>query len=251
MATLKFMSIIVPISLALLVPGSYFSAQGPRTHDLSVQIPPSTEQNSPIQVSGEVSFHEELFADKVRTQWTLDANLLNLSGKTVLAYEVSIEAVPDHGGGVSHLAKVDHFFRSELPFTPGAQERLNVATPNWQLTPRKPGAAPRQPEATFKILFVQFADGSRFGTSAWGNDLRAIRSQTIEHLQAISEQSRSSGETGLRLGLASALQRQDNSKFASLVLGHIRDTLAREGPDRATAEIEESLSAAEKRKWML
>jgi hypothetical protein len=242
----------IPLSLLIvLFPSPHLATETPTTHELSIEISQNAEPNTPIQVSGQVSFHEELYADRVRTQWKINANLLNLSSKTILAYEVSIEAVPDHGGGVSHLAKVDHFFRSELPFTPDALLPLSVATPNWQMTPRTEKTALRLPEATFNVLFVEFADGSKFGASVWGNSLSAVRSQAIEHMRAISEQSRSLGATGLRLSLANALQIESNSKFTNLLLGHIRETLDTKGPDGAVDEIRELLSTAESRKRVL
>lgn len=232
------------LSLPLLLSSPWLLGE---THDFSLPIIDVSDQGSPIAVSGQVSFHEELAVDSVKTQWTIEAHLINTTNKTILAYEVSIDAISDHGGGVHHAEQADHFFRSELEFAPGAQEIVDVATPNQQLTPRKEGDTPKAPKASFKVIFVQFADGSKFGTSNWGSGLSRSREQTLERLRAVSEQSRTSGEGGLRLALAGALAREDNPKFTTIVLEHLRQTLDAKGPDSAAAEITEFLTAAEKR----
>jgi hypothetical protein len=47
--------------------------------------------------------------------------------------------------------------------------------------------------------------------------------------------------------LADALAREDNPRFTTIVLDHLRRTLDAQGPDSAASEISEFLTAAEKR----
>ena len=218
-----------------------------QTHDLSVQITDVGGSNTPIVASGQVSFHEVPSAESVKTQWSIEVRMLNVSGKTILAYEVSIRAMPDRGGPVVHTARADYFFRSELRFVTGSEETLNVPMRNWHVTPLEESARPKVPKASFEVIFVEFADGSKFGTSEWGSGLSAVRAQTIERLQSVSRQSQNSGEDGLRLALANEIGAGGDSEFARAVLNDVKTTLDDKGWRAATEQINGFLEAAKER----
>jgi hypothetical protein len=235
-------------ALLLLVLNSLLAGQ---THDVVLEISNVTGPDSPIEASGQTSFHEELSPDSCKTQTKIGARLVNVSKKTILAYEVSILAIPDCGGGMQHTVHADYFFRPELQFGPGAQEVADYDTPSWNVTPRKEGATPATPKATFEVIFVQFADGSKFGTSRWGTALPAVRKQTAEQLQVVLEAYRSSGEEGLALALAKARVYQDNPTFTNAILDDIKETLEAKGPEATAVEITAFLDAAQRRRSIM
>jgi hypothetical protein len=168
--------------------------------------------------------------------------LVNASTKTIVAYEVSIEATPDYGGGFEHVQQVDHYFDPQLQFVPGAQESLTFSGPGWSTGPRG-NAAPAVPRASFTVLFVEFSDGSKFGTSHWAAKLSDGRQRAVERMQEMAAAYQDSGEDGLRGSLTAALGRQDNP-FATLALmNRLKWILDSEGPDGLAKEVNEYLAA--------
>ncbi len=239
---------VVGSTLLLLVSGS---ALGGRTYDLLVQITDLSGPNSPIKASGKASFRQELSPDSVKTQCKIEIQLVNGSSKSILAYEVSIVAMSDYGGGIARTSQADYFFRPELELGPGAHESLDEPTPSWSVTPRKEGAKPITPKATFQVIFVQFSDGSKFGASQWGSALSAARQRTIKQLQLVLQGFRKSGEEGLRLALAKARGGEDNPASTDPVLDEVKETLEAKGPEAAVTEITGFLDAAQKRRSVM
>ncbi len=227
------------------------SSHGGQSYDLIVPMTDISSPHSPIKASGQASFHQDLSPDSVKTQCKIKVQLLNASNKSILAYEVSVVAVPDYGGGIGLTSQADYFFRPEQELGPGAQQSLDEPTPNWSVTSRKEGSKPATPKATFQVIFVQFADGSKFGASPWGAALSTVRKQTTEQLELVLEAFRSSGDEGLRLALAKARARLDNPAFTNEVLDDIKETLEANGPKAATAEITRMLDTAQRRKSVM
>ncbi len=235
-------------TLLILVSGSPLGGQN---YDLFTQIADLSGPDSPIKASGQASFHQELSAESVKSQWKIAARLVNVSNKTVLAYEASFELFPDYGGGVCRTQQADYFFRLELEFKPGVQQTVDEDSPSVDVTPREKGAKPTRPTASFRVIFVQFADGSKFGTSQWGTALSAVRKQTIERLQIVLEAFRSSGGEGLRLALAKARARPDNPALTNAILDDANDTLETKGPGAAAVQITGFLDAAQRRRSIM
>lgn len=111
------------VVLLLWCIGSAFPVFAQAYH-LSIPVTDSTGSSSPLAIRGDVSFQVQVSPDEVKTEWDMNVSLTNISSKPIIAYEVSIEAMPDQGPGVHFLDQVDHFFRPTLSFLPGAQELI-------------------------------------------------------------------------------------------------------------------------------
>jgi len=135
------------------------------TADSTVKITDASEPNSPLSVSGDVSFHQEFSANIEATQRHLNITITNVSNKLILAYEVSIDAKPDVGAGINHVARTDYFFNGIL--ARGAHE--TISDPARFVESTLPDHRPTGSRAIFRVVFVEFADGLKFGSSNWGS----------------------------------------------------------------------------------
>jgi hypothetical protein len=241
MASNAYISKLTTLLLLALTPCSALCKE---IHNLSVQVVDLGGADTPIGATGQVSFREDLSGQVVKTQWAMNIQMANTSSKTILAYEVLIRAVPDYGTAVSYTARADYFFRMELSFVPGAQQTISEARSDTHEIPYKEASEPSVPKAFFEVVFVEFADGSRIGTSKWGTQLSAVRQQTIEALNSVMKQSQESGETGLRNALTEKFGAQDNSGFVRGVLNDIRTTLDTKGFVEALKQINRFLQSA-------
>lgn len=235
------------VVLLLWCIGSAFPVFAQAYH-LSIPVKDSTGSNSPLAIRGDVSFEVQVSSDEVKTEWDINVSLTNISSKPIIAYEVSIEAMPDQGPGVHFLDQVDHFFRPRFSFLPGAQELIK----GWpsrvsQTSPRKEGTQPTASEAVAKVLFVEFEDGSIFGRSDWGKSLSGARKVTVDRIQEILNTVQASGPDALETSLAAEVARRDNPAVTQALMNHLKETLKASGPDAAVSALNDSLKTAEAR----
>lgn len=236
------------VVLLLWCIGSAFPVFAQAYH-LSIPVTDSTGSSSPLAIRGDVSFQVQVSPDEVKTEWDMNVSLTNISSKPIIAYEVSIEAMPDQGPGVHFLDQVDHFFRPTLSFLPGAQELITGGPSRVsQTSPRKEGTQPKDSKAVAKVLFVEFEDGSKFGRSDWGKNLSAARKVTVDRIQEILNTVQATGPDALETSLAAEVARQDNPAVTRALMNHLKDTLKASGPDAAVSALNDSLNTAEERK---
>lgn len=164
-------------SMRMLVAAVIFAAAFSDTafaqtaHDVSLRVEDLSPQGSPISCSGSVSFHVVASANAVQTQLTYSLTATNVSSKPILAYEFSLTAIADYGSGELYTRQRDYFFVPESLLMPGSQDfdqhvsgTINVVH-----------AATNTPKADLAVLFVEFADGTTFGRSKWGDSLIGSR----------------------------------------------------------------------------
>jgi hypothetical protein len=213
------------------------------THDLSIALTNLSTAGSPFQASGQAQVHEEISADSVKTQWAVDASLTNVSSKPIVAFEVMLELLPDHGAGVHFDYQVDSFFTGDT-IEPGSQYLLQEKPSQWLMSPYHPGAAIQKERAELRVVFVEFADGTRYGGGRYANSLNDARSLAVFHLQALL-QAYESGEAGaLSKAINLALGVPANPSTTRVVLTRIKSILNGQGIDAAAAKIREWLDRA-------
>jgi hypothetical protein len=235
------MKVLAVTLLLLLVSSPVLFGQ---TRSFSVPVTGPNDTASPMTASGEVRFNEESSADGVKIKWDEEILLRNVATKPIVAYEVLVE-----GAGVHHVAQADYFFRQDLPFVPGATDTVSVKMSHTIETTSK--LAEHVPNGTLKVIFVEFADGSEYGRSNWGNTLSDTRRWTIRKFQEVLSLFRQSGEDGFRTALEKELARPDTPRLTAAGLNEIREILDAKGADAAVARIEERLTAAQERSSLL
>jgi hypothetical protein len=96
-----------------------------------------------------------------------------------------------------------------------------------------------------KVVFVQFDDGSKYGSSDWGEHLSEGRAATIERMKELLQAYRSGGESALRMTMARELARPENSSYTQAALRIFDDNLKTNGPEAFISKINDRLKAAQ------
>jgi hypothetical protein len=213
--------------------------------------------HSPIKVTGQVSWHQEVGADaKVRLVCETHVELTNFSSKTIMAYEVSLDILPRYGGGKHTVFQNDGFFTENLNFAPGSQKPLDYdcSSISWQSgqwnRPIEPRPFEGTPRAESKIIFVQFSDGSTYGASDWGKHLTESRFVIVERINELLQEYQL-GEESLPTTIAQQLTRPDNTIYLRNALGILDYQLKTKGVEAFIAILHEELRMAVERTSLL
>lgn len=238
-------------AVALLLLGFGSPAHSQTYDELTLQVRDVNDPDAPIKVAaGQVTFKQEIDSYRVKSTCAMHVELENVSFRTVLAYEVSFFALPHYGGAYSRVDRSDNFFTQNVTFTAGSKEALEYdcsrttaqANERGPLTPRKYTGVPR---AELKLVFVEFLDGARYGTSDWGDHLSEGRADTTARLKELLQAYRSGGETALHASMAQALARPDNPEYTQDALRIFDHNLQTGGIEAFVSKLNERLKAAQ------
>lgn len=210
----------------------------------------NTDAAAPIEATGEIIFQRELLPGAVTTRWEINLRVTNLSSQPILAYEAVVDAMPDIGGGFSHVLQRDYFFDRELAFYPGSQINIKYPPAAKEKVQVRDAAAPRRPYANFRVLFVEFADGTTVGHSNWARALRGQRVQELDLLRSFLAAYGRGGDAAVATSVRDADQpRGPNSIFQ--VIDRIKFAIDSKGVAAVVPEITEDVNTAEQRKNMM
>jgi hypothetical protein len=226
-----------------------------QTRNISIPITDSSPAECPLRIVGNVSLEEEAFADKMIIRDAgLDAAVINASSKAIIAYEFTMDVSPERGEGSHEQYKDDRFFGSELQ--PGSQYLLQENHGRTQVVPPSKLTSVFQPaRAQARVLFVEFVDGSRFGTSKWAAGLSTERMRAISRLNAFVKTYENGGNAPLAEALINSSRTQDPDEpfgtAASVLAYRIKGILDSSGSTAAVAEIHRVLENASQRKSIM
>jgi len=224
---------------------------------VGVQKPiPSDRRTTEVQVSdlsvgsslkaeGSATFYEEVFSDRITSRYRLDVKLTNVSSKPILAFEATVDLLPDLGGGDHVDYRRDFFFESPV-LSPGGHDDLLHEPSNDSSTIESSGPlTPRKAQADVRILFVEFADGSVFGGGGWADELSTNRTRTVDQLQALLASYNTGDSAAFRLTLTKALTDSKSVDYTATKLNEIRDSMARHGLEATIEEIRTQIANAD------
>jgi hypothetical protein len=246
---MKVPSILTGI-LSMFLLSVSFSGQ---TRSVSALISDESPADSPLRVTGQVLFEENLSEEsnspsQAVGRSTIDAGLTNVSSKAILCYQIAFDLSPANGGGKHSIYNDDRFFGEELQ--PGSFYRLQEKPGGWEISPSNPKLLLGTARVRAKVVFVEFSDGSRFGSSPWGDHLSADRGNAIATLNSLLK----SYEGGGNVQLAQELQRtianptESRTSITSAVVYHIKSIFDMQGSGATATEIQRYLNNANKRK---
>ncbi|MGB8521605.1 MAG: hypothetical protein WCD43_01445 [Candidatus Acidiferrales bacterium] len=221
------------------------SAAYAETHDFSIQLSDLSPASSPLQASGQASFHVDVTTGTVFESCALDGRLRNASSKAILAFEASLDLLPGYSGGVHQDYDIDYIFDDHL-LEPGSQIPIQERPQPWQM-PTNGQISPRKARAEFRVTFVQFADGSTFGKSSWGDALSGERKTKIGIMTALLQAYQSRKEVGLSSAIADGLAKSDNSISVKIWYRELKDIMDAKGAKACVTEIESRLANAKSR----
>lgn len=165
----------VPFFLAL-------SAWSQLTFTIPVQD--RSETGSPVEISGTISFTENLLRDSLVTSSDYEVKARNTSEKEIVLVVASFDEAGPHGGSRHHVLEFDDVFRDGI--APGQSfvlSRSDRVAPSFCCVNLASSA--EQPKAEVRVRFVQFSDGSTFGDKASAKNIFAIQAAVLDRLRAL------------------------------------------------------------------
>jgi hypothetical protein len=160
---------------------------------IKMKVTDASDSGSPITVSGEVVFTDTQ-AGPTPYSFQATASATNVSGRDMLLVVVSFEVTGTHKFDLLETDQQDYFF-SPHPLRPGAAQEFDSFSARYgPLAGRTEPEHTEPPQATARLEFVQFADGSTWGDPDSANQTLEFRKETLTELNVLQKVYRSGGE---------------------------------------------------------
>lgn len=224
-------AILVPLCLA-------FAAWSQITY--TVPVIDESDLGCPVAVSGAATFTEEFRPKSVALSGSFTLEGRNLSSKSILLVVADFDEASPNAREARHFIRIDHFFWGEI--APGESFVLGRGHSKRQTSPlrrRSLGPAP-DPKAVVSVRYVQFADGSSFGSEAAASDALRLRPAILGALQRLDA---ARGEREFLAALATRIEPREADDF----LKTVRHTQTVHGTKLARAQAHAGLAVAEGR----
>jgi len=230
------LALLVPVVLCLV------TFAGAETHVTVVRVQDVSAPGSPLAASGTVQLQEFTFGNQVRGSVTSSVTARNVSDRTILALIAELRVVTSYGPPRVLTRRLECFFAPDV-IKPGDEEALFQGAAPKRIEPYDSSKPPQTPRAEFRILFVQFVDGSTFGGEAFGEDLMQLRRITWRHLRDLEKTYTRDGEAGFVEELMAPVQPAEVNTFFE----NLRVTQRQLGTQATMARIRGALQFAEER----
>lgn len=160
------------------------------TTRVSAQIADLSASGAPVKISGHVIFEEDqsrLLPYLVSTS----ISFKNVSDTPILLNVVRLRFVTAHIK-VTYLEQDDYYFQ-EVMLQPGSSTYLSIKLP-FGRSSAVYDARPIRPHADAKVVFVQFANGSKWGDSNVADRAINERKLALDSLESLSKISKNDSE---------------------------------------------------------
>ncbi|HTT21814.1 MAG TPA: hypothetical protein VMG82_22990, partial [Candidatus Sulfotelmatobacter sp.] len=98
--------------------------------------------------------------------------------------------------------------------------------------------------AEVTVTFVEFADGTTFGRSQWGNQLPLQREKELGYMQKLIESYDQGGKTALAGALSAEAVRETDPTYLKLFALEMQDLLEHSGSDSVMQRLRGSVQYA-------
>jgi len=200
----------------------------------------------------------EITSKGIESAAQLTATLKNISTKPIMAFEAITDLSPSYGGGDRMTSHADYFFLDSL-LTPGLSTEINIA-PHKEIvfgnradhpTSFDDIHQPSQARADVKVTFVQFDDGTTFGTSQWAKTLAAERENMMAIMRGLLLAYDANREAGLKSAIEKEQAKPELPTEVSAHLSLIQTKLLEAGATMAAQYIKDRLANAQRRSNVL
>lgn len=226
------------LTLVVVLSGLSLAFDHPQSRTVSFRISDLSSPSSPLRGSGRVTFHEVFSQSNLRVQHKLAGEILNVSSKTILAFDVSVDLFPEE----RHFF-ADHFFSSHL-LAPNSRCPIEDESKAWFGVPFSGGPLRLPPRPQLHVLFVEFGDGSKYGRSQWGDNLTNARRNEVATLNRLLGEYGTEEQNGLSSAVASALAEPNNPPEIDAILRQIDMVIRSKGSRAAIDKIRDLLANA-------
>jgi hypothetical protein len=203
------------------------------------QLADISDAHSPVHVTGYVTFSDD--PSKItRFSYRVDALARNVSNKKVMLLCIHFRTDGGSISGLDHPYKKDYFF-SKDGLVPGLAEVVHSQLLSFGesivngIPEHVADPFALKPEATAKIEFVQFTDGSTWGDPDAGEDVLKVRRDTIDELRVLDYTYEESGAQSFRDELSKEMflptinvlknMCEDRSDYTQCVLDKVQEIL--------------------------
>lgn len=204
---------------------------------VTVPVTDDSAPESPLQVSGTITFTDQLSGNSVVSSSKYELTATNVSDKGIVLMLVRFRESGSRGGGTLHNIQQDNFFENEA-IAPKKTFVLDRSIGGFQtgccVNPLESG---RDPVAEVSVIYSEFTDGSTYGDKSAAADILATRSLIIERLRQLD--AAKVDETFVRL-LAQKLQSYEADAF----LETVRSVQKSGGTEAARAQVRRDLGNA-------
>jgi hypothetical protein len=181
------------LSLALW-PTLFFSAPAGSNERSTVPIVDKSASGSPLEISGTARLEQHATANQLEWSWGERIFAKNASHKEILLFIATLNELGGRGNGQraapgdgpTYEIDDDRFF-SETVIKPGESLVIRDTVPGTQNVACciNPLDATEAPRAEFRLIFVQFSDGSTFGDSEQATEALAARNTIMNGLREL------------------------------------------------------------------
>ena len=227
---MRFLSaILVPLCVA-------FSAWSQISYTVSVID--KSDSGAPVAISGTATF-TDVFDDKSVGSWgSFSLRGRNLSTKSILLLLAYFDEAAPNQRETRHVICVDHFFWEEI--APGRSFNLPPINSRSQKSELRHGSAPAtDPEAEVRVQYVQFTDGSSYGSKMAADGVLRLRLTILHSLQRLAN---TGGAPEFRALLATKA-----SPGAGKFFEDLRLMQESRGTEATRAEVQSDLRVAQER----
>jgi hypothetical protein len=240
--------ILIVLGVLALVPLSTIAQTADTT--VSAVLVNKSPADAPFIFEGSIKCSEWVEGDQLRSKGEGSVDVINTSHRQIVAWAAKTNVACLHALPKNMLEVRDHFFRDHsLPeeswkIEPGFNEGTKRAAYGKQQDPHDVllSAAP-DPVFTVELTFVQFDDGSIWGSRDVFSQVESGRVVTQKFLEHLSNESRD--ETTFRAALA---EDQAPESLAGNIATQLRGIEQKSGIDAAIDKVRDALEAAERRR---
>jgi hypothetical protein len=227
-------------SFCLFLFSQAFAAQQQAT---TVPFDNETAAGSPIETTGKVAVRETVAGNEVESSWEENVVARNISNKPILLLIRDLDENGPHSNGGERKI-IENFFGEaiqpgdSIPLAESGSRRVECC-----INPLNEG---RDAKAAFRVLFVQFLDGSTFGDLAVAGDVLASRTAILEALRELVRVYSEQGEQRFRIQLEGR-----SVHDASEILSIIFTTGKVKGTGAAISQLRKTLAVGEEHEAMI
>jgi len=200
-----------------------------------------SEPGSPLQITGNITFIDQIIGNSIKSSHDYELNAQNLSGKEIVVLLVHFTGTgPLEGDGINVNIQDDNIFEKK-EIMPDEAWRLarGLSAGGFTVGSYSPLAQSRDPVAEVRVLYAEFSDGSVYGQKRDARDIFTSRSAIIDAWQRLDKANDDSV-------FLQTLAQKFEPIWADTFLEEVRSAQKSSGTSSARRLVHEELANAEK-----
>ena len=236
--------------LGFLLSHPIIAAAAPfQTFDSKAQLNDRSAAGSPLRATGLASFHDVISANTISLKCSLQGSLTNVSSKTVVAFEATLDISSGRAACFHFDYRIDYIFTENM-LTPGTKYDL---TEDWNPVELENHGKMLvgEPQFNFNVTFVEFSDGSSFGKSRLSGDLSHERKTKMQSMNSLLKAFDDGGGPAMIRTIDDRLAQDTDTQSVLIFLFDIKGQIEEKGAEAVVEDIHKRLAIVEERSNLL